>query len=103
VVPELGEKERATRTRQLEWRAKQFSGRLPAQITSDAVSKGRGAGAAETLIRGKPRKHRKTGELIAPKEYRRSAATVSRHIGDAIASAWARRSRRCASATQPGA
>ena len=35
--------------------------------------------AIETFTRGKPRKDKKTGEIIAPKESRRSGATVNRH------------------------
>ena len=81
VVAEFGEKERATRTRQLEWWAKQFSGLSLAEITADAVSKGRDACAAETFTRAKPHKDGKTGDVIAPKEYRRSGATVNRYIG----------------------
>ena len=81
VVAEFDEKERATRTRQLQWWAKQFSGLALAEITADAVSKGRDACAAETFTRGKPRKDKKTGELIAPTAYRRSGATVNRYIG----------------------
>jgi site-specific recombinase XerD len=45
------------------------------------VSKGRDACAAEACTRGKPHKDRKTGEVIAPKAYRRSGATVNRYIG----------------------
>jgi integrase len=81
VVAEFDEKERATRTRQLQWWAKQFSGLSLAEITADAVSKGRDACAAETFTRGKPHKDKKTGEVIPPKEYRRSGATVNRYIG----------------------
>ncbi len=81
VVAEFDEKERATRTRQLQWWAKQFSGLALAEITADAVSKGRDACAAETFTRGKPHKDKKTGELIAPTAYRRSGATVNRYIG----------------------
>ena len=44
------------------------------------MSKARDACAAETFTRGKPRKDKKTGETIAPKEYRRSAATVNRYL-----------------------
>jgi integrase len=36
--------------------------------------------SAETFTRGKPRKDKKTGELIAPKEYKRTGATVNRFI-----------------------
>jgi hypothetical protein len=81
VVAEFDEKERATRTRQLQWWARQFSGLALAEITADAVSKGRDACAAETFTRAKPHKDKKAGEVIAPKAYRRSGATVNRYIG----------------------
>ncbi|HEX5462686.1 MAG TPA: hypothetical protein VFX20_22175 [Steroidobacteraceae bacterium] len=51
-----------------------------AEITVDAVAKARDACATEIFTRGKPRKDRRTGEIIQPKEYRRSGATVNRYI-----------------------
>jgi hypothetical protein len=51
-----------------------------AEIPADAISKARDACATETFARGKPRKDKRTGEMIPPKEYRRSGATVNRHI-----------------------
>ncbi len=80
VLAEFDEKERSTRTRQLKWWAEQFAGLALAEITADAISKARDRLAAETFTRGKPRKDRKTGETIPPKEYKRSGGTVNRYI-----------------------
>ena len=74
---------RTARTLQLKWWSKEFAGKSVAEITADAVSKARDACAAETFTRGKPRKDKKTGEIIPPKEYRRSGASVNRHIATA--------------------
>jgi integrase len=51
-----------------------------AEITPDRISQARDKLAAETFTRGKPRKDRKSGELIAPKQYKRTGATVNRYI-----------------------
>jgi integrase len=80
VLPEFDETQRAARTRQLTWWAKQFSGLAIAEVTAEAISKGRDACAAETFTKGKPRKDPKTGEMIAPKAYKRTGATVNRYI-----------------------
>ena len=44
------------------------------------ISQARDKLAAETFPRGKPRKDKKTGEMLEPKEYKRSGATVNRSI-----------------------
>ena len=80
VLAEFDEVQRAARTLQLTWWSKQFAGKSVAEITADAISKARDACATETFTRGKPRKDKATGEIIAPKEYRRSGATVNRYI-----------------------
>lgn len=80
VLTEFDEVQRAARTLQLNWWSKQFAGKSIAEITADAVSKARDACAAETFARGKPREDKKTGETIAPKEYRRSGAAVNRYL-----------------------
>jgi integrase len=80
VLPEFDETQRASRTRQLAWWAKQFASKSLVEITSDVISKGRDACAAETFVRGKPRTDKKTGEVTPPKEYKRSGATVNRYI-----------------------
>ncbi len=80
VLAEFDEVQRAARTLQLTWWSKQFAGKSVAEITADAISKARDACATETFTRGKPRKDKETGEIIAPKEYRRSGATVNRYI-----------------------
>jgi hypothetical protein len=81
VLVEFDEVQRAARTLQLNWWSKQFAGKSVAEITANAVSKAREVCAAETFTRGKPRKDKKTGEIIPPKEYRRSGTTVNRYIG----------------------
>jgi integrase len=80
VLAEFDAREKARRMRQLEWWAKQFGGLSLAEITADVVSKGRDVCATETFTRGKPRKDKKTGETIPPKEYKRSGSTVNRYI-----------------------
>jgi integrase len=80
VLAEFDETQRASRTRQLAWWAKHFAGLSVAEITADAISKGRDAYAAQTFTRGKPQKDKKTGEMTAPKEYRRSGSTVNRSM-----------------------
>ena len=80
VLAEFEPKEKATRVRQLTWWSKQFSGLSLAEITADRISQARDKLAAETFARGKPRKDRKSGELIAPKQYKRTGATVNRYI-----------------------
>jgi len=80
VLAEFDPKERATRVRQLEWWSKQFAGLSLAEITADRISQARDKLAAQTFTRGKPRKDKKTGELILPKERKLSGATVNRYI-----------------------
>ena len=77
---EFDETERAGRTRQLEWWSKQFFGLTIAEITATVVSKARDVCAAETFTRGKPQLNKKTGEIKAPKQFKRSGATVNRYI-----------------------
>lgn len=80
VLCDFDEMQRATRTRQLEWWAKQFAGLSVSEITPDAISKARDACAADTFTRGKPKPDKETGEVKAPKQYKRSGATVNRYI-----------------------
>jgi len=80
VLAEFDETQRKTRTKQLMWWAKRFAGLTVAQITADVIATARDACAVETFTRGKPRKDKKTGEVIAPKEYKRTGATVNRYI-----------------------
>ncbi len=58
-----------TRIRQLDWWSKQFAGLSLAEVTADRISKARDKLLAEPFARGKPHKDKKTGELIAPKQY----------------------------------
>jgi integrase len=80
VLAEFSEKERTARVGQLDWWSLQFAGLTLAEVTADRIAKARDALAAETFTRGKPRTHRKTGELIQPKAYKRSGATVNRYM-----------------------
>jgi hypothetical protein len=69
-----------SRIRQLDWWSKQFAGLSLAEITADRISKARDKLLAEPFSRGKPHKDKKTGERIAPKQYKRTGATVNRFI-----------------------
>jgi integrase len=80
VLAEFDAKEKATRVRQLDWWAKQFAGLTLAEITADRISQARDQLGAETFTRGKPQKNRKTGEVVPPKEYKRTGATTNRYI-----------------------
>ena len=80
VLADFDAKEKATRERQLKWWSKQFAGLSLADITSDRISQARDKLAAETFTKGKARRDRKTGEMIPPKEYKRTGATVNRYI-----------------------
>jgi integrase len=80
VLAEFDEKEKATRERQLKWWSEQFAGLTLAEITADRISKARDKLSTETFTRGKPHKNRKTGEMVQPKEYKRTGATTNRYI-----------------------
>jgi integrase len=80
IQSEFDAAEHARRARQLNWWSKRFAGKSLPEITADVISKGRDACAAETFTRGKPREDKKTGEMIAPKEHKRTGATVNRYI-----------------------
>ena len=69
-----------SRTLQINWWAKQFAGKSVAEITVDVALKARDACGTETFTRGEPHKDRQAGEMIRPKEHRRSGATVKRRI-----------------------
>ena len=77
---ELAEHERTTRARQLEWWSEQFVGLSLAEITGDRISIARDKLAAQTFTRGKPQKDPDTGQMIPPKTYRYTGATVNRYI-----------------------
>jgi integrase len=80
VLADWDETQKATRTQQLTWWSTRFAGKTVAEITPDQISKGRDACAAETFTKGKPHKDKKTGEIIPPKQYKRTGATVNRYI-----------------------
>jgi integrase len=66
--------------RHLAWWAARFAGLSLAEITVDKVVEARDALSAERFTRGKARPDPKTGELIAPNEYARAAATVNKYV-----------------------
>ena len=66
--------------RQLKSSSQQFAGLTLAEITADRISQARDKLSAETFTRGKPRKDKKTGEMVAPKSYKRTGATTNRYI-----------------------
>jgi integrase len=80
VLAEFGTKERATRMRHLSWWSKQFPGLTLAELTAGHISRARDVLGTETFVRGRPRKDRKTGEILSPREYTRSGSTVNRFI-----------------------
>ena len=80
VLVDFGPKETTTRVRQLAWWSKQFSGLSLAEITADRISQARDKLLNDAFTRGKPHKDRETGELVLPKAFKRSGATVNRYI-----------------------
>jgi len=83
ALPAMGDeedKQRKTREQQVNWWAKQFKGKTVEEITPDVIRLARKACADEKFTRGKPRKDKETGEMIPPKEYPRSPATVNRYL-----------------------
>jgi len=80
VLAEFDQGERDARVRQLKWWSEQFAGLSLAEVTADRISTARDKLAAETFTRGKPRKDRKTGEMVLPKQYKRSGSTVNRYL-----------------------
>ncbi len=79
VLADARESTRGARTEQLKWWAARFSGKTLAEITPDAVAAGRDALAAETFTRGKEHTD-KHGNVIMPKQYKRTGATVNRYL-----------------------
>jgi hypothetical protein len=80
VLGEARESTRAARTEQLKWWVAHFAGKTLAEITRDTFARGRDALAAETFAREKLHQDKKTGEIVAPKQYKRSGATVNRYL-----------------------
>jgi integrase len=80
ILAKFDDTQRDTRTKQLMWWAKQFAGLTVAEVTADLIAKARDACAAETFTKGKPHKDKKTGEMVPPKEFKRTPATVNRYI-----------------------
>jgi integrase len=74
------DKERTTRERQLKWWSEKFSGLSLAEVTADRISAARDDLAEEEFTRGLAHEVPETGELVEPKRYKRSGATVNRYI-----------------------
>lgn len=74
------EKERTTRERQLKWWSGQFAGLSLAEVTADRISAARDELAEEEFTRGGTYEDPETGELMEPKRYKRSGATINRYI-----------------------
>lgn len=74
------EKERTTRQRQLKWWSGQFAGLSLAEVTADRISAARDALAEEVFARGKAHEDPGTGEVVEPKRYKRSGATINRYL-----------------------
>lgn len=79
VLAEFDIKEKTTRVRQLDWWSRQFPGLSLAEITADRISQARDKLGAEKFTRGQPREDN-TGQMVPPKEYKRSGATVNRYL-----------------------
>jgi len=80
ALDDFDEKQKATRVQQVTWWSTQFNGRNVAEITAEVIKPARDACAAEKFARGKPRPNKKTGEMVQPKLYKRSPATVNRYV-----------------------
>jgi integrase len=83
VLSKFDETQRATRTKQLMWWAERFRGITVAEVTADRITKARDECAAETFTKvrsGKPRTDKKTGEVIPPKQFKRTPATINRYM-----------------------
>jgi len=64
----------------LDWWLERFAGKTLAEITADKLAEARDELAAGTYRRAKPQVKKRTGEVIVPKEYKRSGATVNRYL-----------------------
>jgi integrase len=80
VLVERKASEYETRILHLKWWAEEFGDITLAELTTDRIAKGRDRLAVETFIRGKPRKDPETGELVQPKQHKRSGATINRYL-----------------------
>jgi len=80
VLVDASEEDRKACTRQLQFWSRQFAGKTLAEITTETVARARDALATETFTRGKPHTD-KHGNVIAPKRYKRTGATVNRYTG----------------------
>jgi integrase len=78
VMCEMSADAQLKREQHLIWWVQRFDGRTLAEITPDLIAEARDAIAAETYTRGKVQTSK--GKQVAPKEFRRTGATVNRYL-----------------------
>jgi integrase len=78
-MKDLGSSNKRTREQHLDWWDEYFAGRTLAEVTPDKIAEGRDALMAQTCTRGKEHND-KNGNVVPPKEYKRSGATVNRYL-----------------------
>lgn len=79
VMNDLRSSNKRTREQHLDWWDEYFAGRTLVEVTPDKIAEGRDALMAQTFTRGKGHKD-KNGNVVPPKEYKRSGATVNRYL-----------------------
>lgn len=71
---------RVSRERHLNWWKERFIGKTISEITADVVAVARDELAEGTFARSKERTNKRTGAVMAPKQYQRSGATANRYL-----------------------
>jgi len=79
VMKDMRSSNKASREQHLSWWDQRFLGLTIAEVTADKIAEARDALMAETFSRGKERKD-KNGNLVPPKQYKRSGSTVNRYL-----------------------
>lgn len=80
VLSQMSADEQYTRGQRLEWWEKRFVAKTIAEITPDIIAEARDALANEPFARAKERVNKRTGVVTAPKQYKRSGATINRYL-----------------------
>lgn len=80
VLKDMRPSSRVCREQHLVWWLERFASKTVGEITPDLIAEARDELAAGSFARGKEREDKDTGEVIQPKEYKRSGATVNRYI-----------------------
>lgn len=75
----LSVREQHNRAAHLDWWQERFAGLSLGELTADRIAEARDALANGTFTRGKPGKDG-DGNVVPPKEYKRSGATVNRYL-----------------------